>query len=245
MNSCQSYISLIILLLLCNCSTGLYNSSDYMKTNFQLNDIKNLTMSICQNDSDCPEYSYRCYYNKDIMIGFCDINVFCNEANGCIALKKSYKYSSDLSNMIFETFRSSNIDTNTFYACEKNTDCFSETCTNKTCIVDANHKCHNNEDCFSGVCDNGICITNDDDPIINCRPFYNDADYKRMDIICGKDAYQLCEKNIDCVTNNCNKEKLCSSWKESFEEIDNDYFHLILITGIVIFVVITAISGSE
>ncbi|OUM59661.1 hypothetical protein PIROE2DRAFT_63625 [Piromyces sp. E2] len=235
MNSHQYIVLFITLSWLLNCSYGYHNSTDYVKTDFNLDQVKNLSINICQNNSDCPDYSWGCYYDHELYIGFCNINMFCNEANGCIALKETYKSSDDLSNMIFQSYPSDkDDDLESYHECENDSDCFAGTCVNKVCVVDANHKCNSNDDCFSGVCNNGYCIINPDDPIMNCRPVFND-DHKSMHVICGKDTNQSCNKSEDCISGHCNKENLCSSWEDSFEIKLEKYYHLIFIFGFILF----------
>jgi len=186
--------------------------------------------TICQTDEDCPEYSWGCYFDQEMLLGVCDINIFCNNENGCVALKKTYKSSNNNSNMIFQSYRNS-FGLELHYDCKEDSDCFEGNCINKKCLAEINHKCTNNEDCFSGICENGICLVNPKDPIKNCRAIvdYNEDGRPENKLVCGNDSNQSCSNDDECISERC-KNNICISLKPSNKGIN--YFIFLYIFGI-------------
>ncbi|KAG4085560.1 hypothetical protein H8356DRAFT_150976 [Neocallimastix lanati (nom. inval.)] len=154
------------------------NSTDYIVlSQYKLEDIKKLPITPCKDDSDCPSYSNRCAFDIEIDAGVCDMNVYCNKFNGCVALLNSFD-SHKSTSLIIDSFQTPNDE------------------------KDPNiSKCKSDSDCFTNICKEGVCIVDDSDPIYNC--IIAEFGVHQGHVTCGKAANQLCDDHEDCISNQC------------------------------------------
>jgi len=131
----------------------------------------------CSQSSDCPEYSKGCVFDIEVDAGVCDIDVYCNKFNGCVALFESFD-SNTSNDLIIESYQTVNDKKN-----------------------DKIPACKSNSDCFSNICKQGVCLVDDDDPIYNC--VIAELGVYQSHVNCGKAANQLCYDHEDCISNNC------------------------------------------
>ncbi|ORX81210.1 hypothetical protein BCR32DRAFT_268424 [Anaeromyces robustus] len=159
-------------------ASSITNTTEYMLLpKYKLEDVKKLPIINCKEDSDCPNYSKGCVFDIEVDLGVCDINVYCNKFNGCVALLSTFD-SSKSSNLIIDSFQT-----------EKDTK-------PKNLPL-----CKTNENCFSNICSNGVCIVDDADPIYNC--IIAEYGVHQSKVTCGKAANQLCYDHEDCISNQC------------------------------------------
>jgi len=121
------------------------NSTDYkVLTDYKLEDVKKLPIIPCSDSSECPDYSKGCTYDIEIDAGICEMDIFCNKVNVCVALLENFNSATN-QNLIIDSFQTPKDKKNKQLP-----------------------QCNSNSDCFSNKCSEGVCLVDDNDPIYNC-----------------------------------------------------------------------------
>jgi len=173
----------------------------FLEIGYQLDSVKNFTITTCQSDSDCPYYSLGCH--KLVNVSICQFHIHCNKIHGCVALNQEYNHEIYKEKGEFRNANPANSKLgNTTYLFNN--------------IYSKDIQCSSDEECFSQNCYLGGCISKKDDPISVCHILekkeesdlsLNSIVFKDnqnvLDIVCKRGILEKCNIYSDCITNGC------------------------------------------
>jgi len=105
------------------------------------------------------------------------MDIFCNRVNGCVALLENFDPAKS-SNLIIDSYQTAKDKKNKFFP-----------------------QCKSDSDCFSNKCSEGTCLVDDNDQIYNC--VVAELGVHQSHINCALAANQICYDHLDCISNQC------------------------------------------
>jgi len=119
-----------------------------------------------------------------------------------------------------------------------------DTCTEEGLRIDLCHtaKCYEDSDCLSNKCINRTCIVNEAYPITQCvnMETYNTLEFKyTAEMNCGLSENEKCELNEDCASRNCTDTGHCL-----YHYVDHKFdqiFYQIFEIGVLLFIVVVIV----
>ncbi|OUM60357.1 hypothetical protein PIROE2DRAFT_13903 [Piromyces sp. E2] len=178
-------------------------------------DILSMESQSCKEDSDCMNHGNFCSSDRCIESFYC-------QGNDCIIPDENAQYVNLVSD-------------NSFYD-QKPQGMIIEACSvevNKKGNC-ATRLCDTNSDCFSNLCMNRTCIINENLPLLVCSNEGNDKKFS-----CGKIELEKCEKNEECFYGTCNEDKTCNDkFPTKIDEAVTSVLLKYILIGVAILVVI-------
>ncbi|ORX63270.1 hypothetical protein BCR32DRAFT_273485 [Anaeromyces robustus] len=190
------------------------------ETKFTLEDVKQMKVPTCKEDSDCDEeYHLKCLIPDDKMEGNCISKFFCHSGDKCVYEVDKTIENSNTTTDIYVSYEG--MGRGSIFSFYKTPTLILESCNAKDADLDIcdTRTCVKNEECYSGICKNNICITNEKKPLYICsndvEDFQNEdeANFEINSYTCKLAEQEICKKDTDCASNKCmkteSKEKLC------------------------------------
>ncbi|ORX57318.1 hypothetical protein BCR36DRAFT_221249, partial [Piromyces finnis] len=143
-------------------------------------EVLSIGINNCQGGKDCPKDSQGCIYNHCYYKYFCRNDECMSNTNSTLIYNKDAK----VKGLIVDV-------------------CTQEAINNKNCKTPV---CNKNTDCFSNSCINNVCMSNEAFPVVRCSNSYVQGIYI---IKCRRKAYERCENDDDCFSGYCTTEKFC------------------------------------
>ncbi|ORX50259.1 hypothetical protein BCR36DRAFT_222427, partial [Piromyces finnis] len=174
----------------------------------------------CYINNDCPDYSNGCYIPQHTNVGYCNIYMFCHEADNCLKLSLgefNYEYfyrwpyyktdSYDIHNL---TMNSCNLSIKNKIT-EINEQTQSKTKINVDKLGNCKYQDCSQSKCFSGKCnkDQYICEINESKPAYVCTLSKDDTNLN-YSVKCLLMNHEPCNNNSECLSNICDTQaKIC------------------------------------
>jgi len=176
----------------------------YKYTNFTLEDIENMELIPCKEDSECPDYSRGCelftLYNgqDDIFYRLCDMTFICHKNDKCLSLQNASTYYinvrgieygiSFVNNSTLENKEIENKDKIILHSCS--VDMYQHNlCDTETCVM--------TENCYSGQCVHDTCMVDETKASYMCRIDWLEEEEKPS-MQCKMANGEKCSDNSDC-----------------------------------------------
>lgn len=196
--------------------------------NMKKNDVLKIDILKYKNEEDCPDFSN----GYDNINKHCTFRFFCRQ-DDCSSV--------DNNGYVQFTNNEGKIEKLNTNICITGNESESPFC------FDDKPTCNSNSDCFTNNCSNSTCIINNNAPIIECLDNYY---YKSLflkykgEIHCGLGQYEKCNKNDDCASKSCgdgNHGDICVNvrWDRSNDKKNDIITKLLILISLLI-----AIIGS-
>ncbi|OUM60970.1 hypothetical protein PIROE2DRAFT_13128 [Piromyces sp. E2] len=194
-------ICFIVLLLLLYLNVYAINNNATYET-IKMDDVLQLTVQSCKDDSDCKNYGGTCDNGK------CFYRIYCID-NNCVSNHGNASYYS----LGHDITMVEDIKVNGLIL----ESCTNDSFKNKNCVT---RLCNSNSDCFSNKCINSTCVHDDHSSLIFCGNTISE------EITCGKNEFEICEKDEECYFRTCTEDKTCDFRYRM--NLDSYFYHLLL-----------------
>jgi hypothetical protein len=244
------YVTLFVSFIKSTPLEGEYVGS-YKYTNFTIEEIKDMEIISCKDDSECPDYSKGCELftrfsengEDDLEFKLCDMNFICHKNDTCLSLSNASTYYinmkgmeygiSFVSNKTIEEGEIEQQDKLILHSCD------TQMYKHNLCDTEA---CETTENCYSGSCIHQTCMVNSENPSYMCRIDWLIEEEKPA-MLCKLANGEKCSENNDCDHINVCDERydICASPLIAENHGDNGFPDYLFIGGVAVTIIIVLI----
>jgi len=193
--------------------------------NMKKDDVLKIDVLKYKNEKDCPDYSN----GYDKVNKHCTFRFFCRD-NDCSSVDKNGYV------QFTNNGKTENLNTNI---------CITGNDSNGPYCFNDQPACKTNADCFTNNCSNSTCIINKNSPTTECLDeyYYRSLTFSyKGKMNCGLGQYEPCKKNEDCASKSCgdgNHGDICVNvkWDRSNDKKNDIITKLLILLSLIIVII--------